>query len=129
MEIYEKEAQNLLRKLGANGSYIGFWYAAYGIVLTIKDPELLVYISKGLYVDISFKFNTTTKCVERNIRTIKNIIWEYGNRDLLNFIFTYELKEVPSNAYFIDALANYIVSTYKYNNDKWEMLNKNISEL
>lgn len=108
MVTYEKEAQKLLRKLGANGSYLGYKYTAYGIAIAIQDPDLLLYVCKGLYVDISFHFNTDIKNVERNIRTIKNLVWERGNKDMINDIFSFEIDRCPTNAFFIDALANYL---------------------
>ena len=56
---YERETSNLLRCLGSNNSYKGFRYTSYGVGLDIHDPELLTYISKGLYVEISSKFHTS----------------------------------------------------------------------
>lgn len=53
---YERETCNLLRRLGVNNSYKGFRYTAYGVGRAIHDPELLTYISKGLYVDIASRF-------------------------------------------------------------------------
>lgn len=50
---YERETCNLLRRLGVNNSYVGFRYTVYGVIRAIANPELLIYISKGLYVEIS----------------------------------------------------------------------------
>lgn len=47
---YERETCNLLRRLGVNNSYVGFRYTVYGVIRAIANPELLIYISKGLYV-------------------------------------------------------------------------------
>lgn len=113
MKHYEKETQILLRQLGANGSYIGFRYMVYSIAKTIREPELVTYICKGLYVDISLHFCVKVSSVERNIRTIVNIIWQYGDRKLLNEIFGRELTEKPRNAMFIDALSQYILEQCK----------------
>lgn len=113
MKHYEKEAQILLRKLGVNGTYTGFRYMVYGISKTIYEPELIIYICKGLYIDISTHFHVNVSNVERNIRTIINIIWQYGNKKLLDEIFGRELTEKPKNAMFIDALSQYILDCYK----------------
>lgn len=69
---------------------------------------MLAYISKGLYVDIAARFQTSIGCVERNIRTLINTIWFHGDRRLLNEIFNFELSQKPRNGAFIDALANYV---------------------
>lgn len=81
---YERETCNLLRRLGVNNSYVGFRYTVYGVIRAIANPELLIYISKGLYVEISAEYRTSIGCVERNIRTIISTIWLHGDRTLLN---------------------------------------------
>ena len=55
---YERETCNLLRRLGVNNSYVGFRYTVYGVIRAIANPELLIYISKGLYVEISAEYRT-----------------------------------------------------------------------
>lgn len=105
---YEREITDLLRRLGVNNSYVGFRYTIYGILRAIGNPELLAYISKGLYVEIAAQHHTTVGCVERNIRTIINIIWLHGDRNLLNQVFGFELMQKPRNGAFIDAMSNYI---------------------
>lgn len=109
---YERETSSLLRHLGVNNSYLGFRYTVYGVIRTIENPDLPVYISKGLYVEISAHFNTSIGCAERNIRTIINTIWLHGDRNLLNQIFGFELEQKPRNGAFIDALAHYVVAHY-----------------
>lgn len=109
---YERETSDLLRRLGVNNSYVGFRYTSYGVIRAIANPELLVYISKGLYVEISVEYHTSIGCVERNIRTIINTIWLHGNRELLNQVFGFELEQKPRNGAFIDALAHYVIEHY-----------------
>ena len=108
---YEREISNLLWRLGVNNSYIGFRYTIYGVIRTAQDPTLLAYISKGLYVDIAVRYQTSIGCVERNIRTLVNTIWLHGDRRLLNEVFNFELNPKPRNGAFIDALSNYILMT------------------
>lgn len=110
LKQYEEKTQRVLRKLGVNGSYTGFYYMAYGIVEDIKDPELSSYICKGLYTTIAEHFHVSISNVERNIRTIVDIIWEHGDRKLLNEIFDKELSRKPKNAEFVDALSQYILN-------------------
>ncbi len=107
MEKYEKEAETLLRRLGTNGSYVGFRYVLYGVNQVHQNPHLTTCVCKGLYPEIAAHFHTSISCTERNIRTLINTIWEHGNRNLLNEIFYQELTEKPVNAAFIDAIAQY----------------------
>lgn len=109
---YERETSDILRRLGVNNSYVGFRYTLYGVSCIAQDPSLLIYISKGLYVEIAAHYQTSIGCVERNIRTIINTIWIHGNRELLNEIFNFNLEQKPRNGAFIDALAHYVVRHY-----------------
>ena len=107
---YEKETQRLLRELGVNSSYTGFRYTSHAVALTLSRPELITYISKGLYTEIAIQFHTTAGCVERDIRTVVNTIWLRGDRELLNHIFGTELQKKPRNTSFIDALSQYVLN-------------------
>ncbi len=100
-----------LRKLGLTKSYKGFNYLLHAITLVLEDPDILTYICKGLYIEIAIRHGTTITCVERNIRTAKEVIWSSSNTGLLKSIFgdKYDSK-VPNNAIFIDMLAYYIKS-------------------
>ena len=62
---YERETCNLLRRLGVNNSYVGFRYTVYGVIRAIANPELLIYISKGLYVEISAEYHTSIGNVDK----------------------------------------------------------------
>ena len=107
---YEREASQLLRRLGANSSYVGFYYVTYGVSQKIHKPELITFITKVLYAEIAIKYQTTVGCVERDMRTVINTIWQHGNRELLEIIFERNLTRKPRNGEFIDALSNYIIN-------------------
>lgn len=110
MYYHNKNIERLIRQLGATGNYKGFQYLLHGITLSIDNPGLLTYIYKGLYVDVAKDFRTTVGCVERDLRTIKCIMWQYGDKELLRKIFgDAALNPKPvSNAEFIDGLVAYI---------------------
>ena len=103
-----REAERLLRRLGANGSYMGFWFTVYGIAMVMREPELLTYMCKGLYEAVASHFNVSLQSAERNIRTIKKRIWKYGDEELLREIFGRSTKKSPKNAVFLDGLAAYL---------------------
>ena len=105
MKKYERETLKILRQLGANNSYLGFGYVVYGIQLSIQNPELITYISKGLYSEIALPFHTTIGCVERDIYTVIDIIWKNGDHELLCRIFGRNLSSKPRNAAFIEAFS------------------------
>ena len=103
-----KKVEHLIRRLGANGSYIGFHFTVAAVTKSIKDRRLLLYITKGVYLEVALENNTTVKCVERDIRTVIEVIWKYGDRELLNLVAGRELKEKPNNREFIDMLARFV---------------------
>lgn len=107
----EKEMMKmLLWKLGANYSYAGFDFVIAAVEILEKDRKALQYITKELYLPIALKYDTTEKCVERNIRTIVNAVWKYGNRELLEEVAGRKLKEKPNNRDFFAILLWFIES-------------------
>lgn len=107
---YEKQIENLLYKMGANRSYTGFHYLVYGVSQIIDDPSRMTYICKGVYVDTAVHFQTSMYCVERNIRTLKLMIWNHANQPILNEVMGYPADSSPKNAQFIDALSKYVIA-------------------
>ena len=103
----ETVPQKLLRKLGTNGGYLGFYYTASAIELVVSKGDSL-YQCKWLYSEVARIYRTTPSCVERNIRTVVDNIWTQGNRELLTEIIPYPSNTKPKNAQFIDGLASYL---------------------
>lgn len=109
----EKKIENVLRMLGVNGAYMGYYYMAYALGRVVEDRMLITYISKGLYVEIAAKFHTSVACVERNLRTVVQVIWNYGDKELLEEMAGKKLEKRPGNGEFIDIVSGYL-------KDKWE---------
>ena len=107
LESYYNASHKLLRRLGANGSYLGFYYTASAIDLVMDSGEP-IYQCKWLYGEVAKLYHTTPYCVERNIRTVVDAIWSQGNRELLVEIIPYPANAKPKNAQFIDGLVSYL---------------------
>lgn len=108
LEIREV-TEDTLRLLGLSGVYKGFGYLIFGVELSIADQDVLTSVYKGLYLDTAKKFKTTAQCVERNIRTAREIIWKYGKKELRKEIFGERYQDtMPDNKNFVDALKGYI---------------------
>lgn len=103
----ENAAHKLLRRLGANGSYLGFYFTASAIEIVMQSREN-IYQYKWLYNEVAKQYQTTPYCVERDIRTIVDLIWNHGNRELLNELIPYPRDSKPKNGQFIDGLVNYL---------------------
>ena len=105
---WKRETERLLWQLGINGSYKGFSFVTYSIEKIIQKPELLTHVHKELYEMIALHFGVSPESAERNIRTVKEISWEYGDKELLREIFGNKCAQPPGNAAFLDGLAAYL---------------------
>lgn len=82
-----------------------------GLLLIIEDKERLECITKLIYPDIASLFHTSWNCVEKNIRTVVNSIWESHNTELLKIIFNKSEKDKkPTNKEFFKYMYDYIIS-------------------
>lgn len=100
--------ERLIRSLGIGATYRGYRYLCYGVSLCLQDEEYLLSISKLLYPKIAKEFNTTLSSVERDIRTVIQVCWDRGNRELLQDIALHPLCGRPTSGEFLDILVAYI---------------------
>ena len=106
---YEKMIVNILDSFGVNRTYTGHGYVVYGLLLIIEDPERLELITKSLYLNIAKHYNTNWSCVEKNIRTIVNCVWDSHNTQLLEIIFNKSNRDKkPTNKEFLKYMYDYI---------------------
>ena len=78
MENQYRSIYDLLQQLGVTANYTGYFHAAYAVQLCMKRPERLLLVTKLVYPDVAKQFQTTWKAVERNIRTVGELIWRQG---------------------------------------------------
>lgn len=82
-----------------------------GILMTIKDPEVVCMVTKLLYPDLGKLFKTTPSKVERAIRNAIEVSWERGDSELHESIFGYCIGDGlnrPTNSEFLAAVADTI---------------------
>ena len=94
----------VLHRLGVYKGYSGFDYIIFAIKLIDSDIDYLCFITKSLYIDIAKEFTTSYVCVEKNIRTVVNKIWDDMdlNKEMIAEIFgNYYLCHKPSNREFL----------------------------
>ena len=106
----DNAVHRLLRRLGANGSYLGFYYVASAVDIVLEQG-IYIYQCKWLYNEVAKLYHTTPFCVERNIRTVVDLVWRHGNRELLQEILSFPIQEKPRNTQFIDSIVSYISDT------------------
>lgn len=100
-----------LRQLGVTTNYRGFYYAAYGVWLCTRDPELLLLATKWLYPEVAARYHTTWSAVERNIRTVISVAWKQ-NPELLCRLADFRLTEKPQPGQFLSILSAGLFGTH-----------------
>lgn len=101
------EVKHVLASLGIPSSYIGVKQTAYAVGLAIENPDNLNLVTKCLYPDVARYYHTTPSSIERNIRTIVQILWR-NDPDSLGKMAGYELKQRPTSSQFIAIIADYM---------------------
>lgn len=102
------DTEQLLRNLGATGNYKGFYYAIYMIEQVNKDPIATTLITKQLYPATAKHFDTSTRAVERNLRTLVRTCWQRSERELWSAVAGSHLSRKPTNSEFLDMTAAYL---------------------
>ena len=87
----ELDHPKMIRSIGIPAHIKGYQYIREGIILSIKDPETLNYITKYLYPSIAQKYHTTTSSVERAIRHAIEVAWNRGKLDTMEYLFGYSV--------------------------------------
>lgn len=86
-----------------------FFHTSYAILLSISQPDYLLFTTRWLYPDIAKQYQTTATAVEKNIRTVLDLVWNQHS-DALEHIAQHRLKEKPTVSQFISILVYSITS-------------------
>lgn len=97
---------DLLFTLGVHGDYTGFFYAAYAVYLSARQPERLLLVTKWLYPEVAKHYGTTWHCVERDIRTVIDVVWR-KNRSCLESLAGRPLFQKPQAKQFLSILSSH----------------------
>lgn len=114
--LYDQVTQ-FLRELGIPAHIKGYMYAREAIVMAVKDPELINFITKELYPSVAKKFGTTNSRVERAIRHAIECAWDRGDWEVFLRIFGHTVnnrKGKPTNSEFIALIADDILMSRNY---------------
>jgi len=102
MEIYK--VHTLLRRLGVNATYKGFFLTAAAVWLCTTKQSSLLLVTKDLYPKVAQMYGTNWRAVERNIRTVSALAWE-KNPALLQRLAGTALAQRPNASYFLAILS------------------------
>ena len=112
----ESDVTNIIHALGVPAHIKGYQYLRDGIIMTVKDMEMMNSITKILYPTIAKKHQTTASRVERAIRHAIEVAWNRGKMDTIDELFSYTInmgKGKPTNSEFIALIADKIRLEYK----------------
>ncbi len=112
----ENDVTEIIREIGIPAHIKGYQYIREGIIMSIKDMNMLNYITKLLYPSIAKKYKTTSSSVERAIRHAIEVAWGRGKIDVIESMFGYTVsagKGKPTNSEFIALIADKLRIEYK----------------
>lgn len=109
----------IIHQIGIPAHIKGYQYLRDGILLAVKDHNMINSVTKLLYPTIAKLRDTTSSRVERAIRHAIEVAWDRGDVDVLNSYFGYTIRNTrgkPTNSEFIAMIADHIKLQLKNNN-------------
>lgn len=100
---------DILREIGIPPHMKGYTYAREAIIIAVNDMNMIHTVTKGLYPAVAMKYDTTSLCVEKAIRSGIEAAQKRGNADAMQKYFgnkAARTKNRPTNAEFIAAIAD-----------------------
>ena len=85
----QNNAQSLLHSMGVFRHYCGYSYLCEAARLAAENPERLHSVQKEIYFPIAEKFHTNIQNVEKDIRTVRDILMRNGGEKILAEITGY----------------------------------------
>lgn len=104
------EISQILHNLGIPSHIRGYKYIRDGIMI-IYNNENVSLITKEIYPQIAYKYETTPSRVERAIRHAIEVSWIRGDLSLMEDLFGFSVscdKAKPTNSEFLSTIADRI---------------------
>ncbi|MBQ9104479.1 MAG: sporulation transcription factor Spo0A [Clostridia bacterium] len=105
----EEKISKIFINVGIPPHIKGYSFLREGVVMAVKEPEIINNITKKLYPMIGKRYNTTASKVERAIRHAIEVAWNRGRIESINAILgvrAYVGGEKPTNGEFIALVAD-----------------------
>lgn len=105
----EAKVTNIIHDVGVPAHIKGYHYLRDGIIMAVKDVDVINQITKQLYPDLAKKYKTTPSRVERAIRHAIEVAWGRGQIESMQNIFGYTVNSnrgKPTNSEFIAMIAD-----------------------
>ena len=108
-ENLEALVTNVIHEVGVPAHIKGYQYLREAIIMVVNNINMINQITKELYPEIAYKYNTTPSRVERAIRHAIEVAWGRGDQKMVESIFGYTVnaqKGKPTNSEFIAMIAD-----------------------
>lgn len=105
----EAKVTNIIHDVGVPAHIKGYQYLRDGILMAVKDSDIINQVTKQLYPDLAIKYKTTPSRVERAIRHAIEVAWNRGQIESMESIFGYTVNSnrgKPTNSEFIAMIAD-----------------------
>lgn len=105
----EARVTNIIHDVGVPAHIKGYQYLRDGIIMSVKDVDVINQVTKQLYPDLAKKYKTTPSRVERAIRHAIEVAWNRGQIETMENIFGYTVNSnrgKPTNSEFIAMIAD-----------------------
>ena len=108
-ENLEAQVTNIIHRVGVPAHIKGYQYLREAIMMGVNNIDVINSVTKILYPEIAYKYNTTPSRVERAIRHAIEVAWGRGNPTDVENIFGYSIsasKGKPTNSEFIAMISD-----------------------
>lgn len=105
----EEKVSKIFINVGIPPHIKGYSFLREGVIMAVKDPNVINNITKQLYPRIGEKYKTTPSKVERAIRHAIEVAWNRGRIENINNILgvrAYVGADKPTNGEFIALVAD-----------------------
>lgn len=106
------EITRVMRHIGVPAHLKGYEHVRQAIILCVKTPTMLEYVTGELYPAVADILGTTPSRVERAIRHAIESAWNRGDLDVFDHYFGGTIdpdKGKPTNSQFIATMVDYII--------------------
>ena len=110
-EPLEIQVTEILHQIGVPAHIKGYHYLRDSILMAVRNPDIINAVTKQLYPDVAWKYDTTPSRVERAIRHAIEVAWDRGDVDVLTSYFGYTIHTTrgkPTNSEFIAMISDHL---------------------
>lgn len=111
----EHELQKLLFSKGIFFKYKGYSYFTRAVLLAVEEPTRLQNIQKDIYTPIAEEFGQSVQCVEKDLRTVRDVFMQNNGSEVLSQMVGGTIWEhrYPYPSEMIEIFAFYFGNKYK----------------